>query len=145
MAPEAPSPGPVPGDVTLAVIRRAWPRVRERLKQASRAAAAIFGEETVEDFDGRTITVAFQNAFQLSRADRPAGRQVLEQSICDELRVQGLKVRCVESGAVAAESQPGAPPTQLALTDPVAEGAPSKPAGWLVDLVVEQLDGKPLD
>ncbi len=143
--PEAAATGPVPGDVTLAVIRRAWPRVRERLKQASRAAAAIFGEETVVDFDGRTITVAFQNAFQLSRADRPAGRQVLEQSVCDELRVQGLKVRCVEAGAAAAEAAAGGPPTQLTLSDPVQESAPSKPAGWLVDLVVEHLDGKPLD
>lgn len=144
-APEAAPSGPVPGDVTIAVIRRAWPRVRERLKQASRAAAAIFGEETVADFDGRTITISFQNAFQLSRADRPAGRQVLEQSICDELRVQGLKVRCVEAGAAASEAAPAGPPTQLTLSDPVQENAPSKPAGWLVDLVVEHLDGKPLD
>jgi DNA polymerase-3 subunit gamma/tau len=104
-APSAPTEevGPLPPEtaprfaptVDEEVVRRVWNRVRQRITRKSRAAAAIFGEEKVLRLEDRTIVLGFTEEFKRSRADRPQGRQLIEQMLEEELGVAGFKVRCV--------------------------------------------------
>lgn len=88
------------------VVRRLWHRVRQRITQKSRAAAAIFGTEQVLRLEGRTIVLGFTEEFMRSRADRPQGRQLIEQMVEEELGVAGFKVQCV---LIEESAPPGAP------------------------------------
>ncbi|NLI00746.1 MAG: DNA polymerase III subunit gamma/tau [Chthonomonadales bacterium] len=104
---------PFATEVDLAVLQRIWPRVRSRVLQRSRAAAAIFGSEEVTRLDGTTVTVAFPTEFARSRADRPQARQMVESLLCEELRLPGYTVRYVVAQAsptvqeVPDQDQPG--------------------------------------
>jgi DNA polymerase-3 subunit gamma/tau len=113
------------------VVRRVWHRVRQRITQKSRAAAAIFGTEQVLRLEGRTIVLGFTEEFMRSRADRPQGRQLIEQMVEEELGVAGFKVQCV----LMDES---APPGTSSITAPPRNGgagvtAPDAPALGLLD------------
>jgi DNA polymerase-3 subunit gamma/tau len=115
-----------------AVGRRVWPRIRQRITQKSRAAAAIFGEEQVLRLEGRTIVLGFTEEFMRSRADRPQARQLIEQMIEEELGVAGFKVHCV----LMDQNAPSGAPEQKA-TPPRNGGtsvtAPVPPALGLLD------------
>ncbi len=113
------------------VVRRVWHRVRQRITQKSRAAAAIFGTEQVLRLEGRTIVLGFTEEFMRSRADRPQGRQLIEQMVEEELGVAGFKVQCV----LIEES---APPGSPSVTAPPRNGgagatAPVPPPLGLLD------------
>jgi DNA polymerase-3 subunit gamma/tau len=115
--PEPPStPPPTPSDsgarfadaIDLDGIWRVWPRVVRRITQLSRAATAIFTDDVcVLRLEGRFVVLGFPDEFKRSRADKPKGREVVEQSLAAELGIEGLKVRCVLSDE---PPEPGASP-----------------------------------
>jgi DNA polymerase-3 subunit gamma/tau len=111
------------GDIDLVGLRRIWPRVMRRLLQKSRSAQGIFTDDVqVTALDGRFVVLTFPNEFQRSRADKPKGREALEQALTAETGIQGFKVRCL---LLDEEAPPPSPPVM------------EEPPASLVDLPME--------
>lgn len=123
------SDGHFADEVDLEVIQRAWPRVRQKIVQRSKAALAYFGKEAVLALEGRFVVVGFPDDFTLSHVDRPKGRDLVEQVLAAELGVKGLKVRCVLAESPASQGPAVAAPEPVALGLPVEEHAPHEPNG----------------
>jgi hypothetical protein len=45
--------------------------------------------------EGKFIILGFPDEFKRSRADKPKGREALEQALTQEIGIQGFKVKCV--------------------------------------------------
>ncbi len=146
--PQAPAPRPKPVDpnsLDVDVIRRVWPRVRERVAERSPAMRAQFTADVqVLGLEGRTVVIGCPNEFVLGRVDRPAGRQFIENVLSEELGLKGLSVRCTlhrseeERGAAA-----GAGTTSPLPLDAGADGSPA-PVSF-VQQVVDAFNGKLVD
>ncbi len=94
-------------NIDLEGIRRIWPRVVKRVLQRSRSAGAYFGKEEVVRLENHFVYVGFPNEFTRSGADKPKGRELVEQVLAEELGITGWKVRCVPLDATS--SQIGSP------------------------------------
>jgi hypothetical protein len=107
--------------------------VRAAITERSKAASAIFGQESVSGYDGRTVTIGFPSKFHCERADRPAGRELIRSVLESELGVSGLEVRCKHTPQAEPEAVGEVSQAPLDLADPadgaVSEAAPpAKPA-----------------
>ena len=167
-APRPPTPAPEPdrprtdapparpsrpverGTLTLEVVRRVWPRVRDRVTQRSASMRAQFTEDVqVVALEGGYVVIGCPNQFVLDRVDRPKGRKFIEDKLAEELGVQGLKVRCILTQAAARSA---APETSATAPLPLGEAAtPSAPAaggdapGSFVKQVVDAFNWKLID
>jgi len=87
--------GPFADAIDLEGIRRIWPRVVKRVLQKSRSAGAYFGKEEVVRLENHYVYVGFPKEFERSGADKPKGRELIEQVLAQELGISGWKVRCI--------------------------------------------------
>jgi len=114
--------------IDLDGIRRIWPRVVRRVTQVSKAAHAIFTDDVqVMALEGRCVVLGFPDEFKRGRADKPRGREVLEQALAAELGLPGYRIKCVLAGA-SAERGGDAPSDQPATLDFPPEPPPPTPA-----------------
>ncbi len=122
-------------EVDLEVLRRVWPRVRQRILQTSRSAGAIFGKEEVVSLDGTVVTLAFDSEFPRSRADRPEARHRIEDILAEELRVPGYTIRCVLARTESAPEH----------TDADAGKTTDAAGGLMQRVLIEFPNAKPAD
>jgi len=102
-------------EVTLEVVRRAWPRVLKLIEKAAPAGISWLMKAEVTDLNGNTVSLSFHDSFARDRINRPKGREMIEQKLNEALRTAGYKVLCLLSGeaepggAPAGKSPPGSP------------------------------------
>lgn len=85
-----------PSGIDNELLRRIWPKVRQRVIQRAKSAASVLTDDVeVDALEGKTIVLAFPNAFSQSRADRPSARQLIDQVFAEVLQVGGYHVRCI--------------------------------------------------
>jgi DNA polymerase-3 subunit gamma/tau len=110
-APTAPPPraASVGADTTvdIGVIRRLWPRVRDRVVGRYPTAASYIGSDVyIANLRGMVIELAFPDEFRRQSADKPARREAIEKAIAEELARPGYKIQCVSGQA---PPEPGVP------------------------------------
>jgi DNA polymerase-3 subunit gamma/tau len=119
---EADAAGRFTGGIDLDGIRRIWPKVIRKVTQVSKAASAIFTNEVqVMALEGKFVILGFPDEFKRSRADKPKGREALEQALTQEIGIQGFKVKCV------LVDEPDAPPVDVPDDGPVGLDFPPDP------------------
>jgi len=83
-------------EVTLEILQRLWPRVRNRVVSKFRAAEGVLTQDVrVAALEGKTVVLEFANSFMRDRADRPQARGRIEEALEQELRLSGYHIRCV--------------------------------------------------
>ncbi len=111
-------------EVTLEVIRRAWPRVLKLFKQASPSGGAYLEKAEVLGLEGRTVTLAFADSFSRDRIQNK-GRELVEKKLNQGLNTDGYRVLCTlvgdsdgggGSGVKAPVAPMPAPPGMLDMT-----------------------------
>lgn len=108
-------------DVTIEVVRRAWPRILTIFRQSSPQGAAFLEKAEPVALDGKVIVLQFCNAFARDRIqNNEKGRIAVEKVINRALNIEGYKIRCIMadnndgggSGVAApVEMPPGSPPS----------------------------------
>ncbi len=87
-------------EVTLEVVRRAWPRVLKLIEKAAPAGISWLMKAEVTELNGKTVSLSFHDSFARDRINRPKGREMIEQKLNEALRTAGYKVLCLLSGEV---------------------------------------------
>ena len=91
------------GDVTLDVVRRAWPRILKAFKQVSPGGYVLLEKAEVAALEGKMLILAFSDSFARDRIQNKAeGRSRIERTINEVLKTEGYKIRCVPSDQVGA-------------------------------------------
>jgi len=84
------------------------------MTQVSKAASAIFTDEVqVMALEGKFVILGFPDEFKRSRADRPKGREALEQALAQEINIEGFKIKCVLA------TEPDTPPSEIPEEGPI--------------------------
>ncbi len=115
-------------DVTLEILQRIWPRVRQRVIQRAPSAATVLTDNVVvAELSGKTMTLQFPSAFLRDRADRPASREIIEKALQEILGIGGYRVRCAlkptesrQDATLASSSGSSVRPAVLPLLEEVA-------------------------
>ncbi len=114
-------------EIDIGEVRRVWSRVRTKLVRTYPAASVAFPDEViVSAINGQTIELAFpvDKEFNRTRADKPKVREAVAAAFSEALRVEGIRVACVQTFARA---EPG-PATQPASPGLNFDAVPDKPS-----------------
>ncbi|CEK13024.1 DNA polymerase III subunit gamma/tau [Chthonomonas calidirosea] len=136
---EAPSSEPSPKteasdprfaeEISLEVIRRAWPTVVERFGKVSPGGKAFLEKGEVIDLQGHQVVLAFKDDFARERI-HTKGRDLLIKKINEVLRTQGIQVVCIPSSEQTSlpTARPQSPsPSTLSLAPSLQPEAPRSP------------------
>lgn len=83
-------------NMTLDVLRRAWPRILKALEKGVPAGFSFLKDAEVVDLDGRFIVLVFQTSFARDRIqNNEKGRLRVEQIINTTLDTEGYRIRCI--------------------------------------------------
>src|SRR5579875_140586 len=118
-------------EVSLEVIRRAWPTVVERFGKISPSGKAFLEKGEVVDLQGQQVVLAFKDDFARERI-QTKGRELLIKKLNEVLRTQGLQVVCILSEEQASpsttrpQSPPSSTPSLASSLEPEAPRLPSE-------------------
>jgi DNA polymerase-3 subunit gamma/tau len=99
--PPLPTPAADPrfaDEVTLDVVRRAWPRILKMVEKVSKPAFTYLDETEVAALEGRVILLSFRSAVFRDRIQNKA-RDLVEKAINKVLGTEGYKIRCITAEA----------------------------------------------
>ncbi|MEA3346193.1 MAG: DNA polymerase III subunit gamma/tau [Chloroflexota bacterium] len=150
MAEEASSPAPAPsqaGEIGLADVRAAWPRILEQVRERSVSTEALLKDcEPVSVEDGR-ITLSFRYAFHRDKVREQPSKGMVEEAIGSVLG-EVRPIRCVPASSApspAEEPRPEGHPAlgkdelEAAINDPVVKAMVDRYGAQVVN--VEQIEG----
>jgi hypothetical protein len=80
-------------EVTIEVVRRAWPRILTIIRQTSPKGIAFLEKAEPVDLEGHTIVLEFSNAYARDRIN-DKGRSFVEKAINQGLNTDNYKIRC---------------------------------------------------
>ncbi|MGH3383009.1 MAG: DNA polymerase III subunit gamma and tau [Nocardioidaceae bacterium] len=121
-----PPSGAGPGDFSLVDIRKMWPEVLDRVKEARRFTWIMLSQNSqVSGFDGTTLTVGLVNAGARDSFVNSGSDEILRQALIDALgvdwRIEAIVDSATTHGQPDATSRPAAP-------DPPHASTPGPPA-----------------
>jgi DNA polymerase-3 subunit gamma/tau len=142
-----PEPAPVAApaaEVDATAVRRAWPEILERAKQASRSTGALLLNATVKAVDGDTLVLGIGAAPLARRLSEQRNTEVIAAALRNVLGV-AWRIRCEHDGGTAGSRAGSAspaggnggaaaptassrqPPARRAETRPTPQGPPLPP------------------
>jgi hypothetical protein len=107
---DSPTEGRFAGEVSLEVVRRAWPRILKAIEKVSPSASGYLSKAEVIHLEQKVIVLAFSDAFARDRILNK-GKALVEKKINEVLQSEGFRIRSKlddEGGASAALPVPGA-------------------------------------
>ncbi|HET7327619.1 MAG TPA: DNA polymerase III subunit gamma and tau [Nocardioidaceae bacterium] len=122
-APQPPADEPVStsqqtGGMSLVDVRRLWPEVLERVKEARRFTWILLSQNSqVSAFDGQTLTVGMVNAGARDRFAGSGSDAILRQALIDVLGLE-VRVEAIVDGASPAATPPPARPAERSTPAP---------------------------
>ena len=135
--PEAPAAAPAASGLSLVEVRRIWPDIVDRSKQAKRLTWIHLTQNCqVVAYDGTTLTLGFANSGARASFDAGPSGDIVRQLVID---VIGAEVRVETIDDPGAD--PGAPPPPAAS----APAAPTAPAGRPEASGVPQVPAQPAE
>lgn len=132
LAPE-PAPertrGPFAEAVSLDVIQRIWPEVKDSIIKSYPGAASLLARCKVTGLDGQVVVLSFPDAFSCEGVQKPKRQEAVQRKLCEALQADGYRIRCELSPELnGAARQETRMPAQGALPD----------AGAAVEAVVQR-------
>jgi DNA polymerase-3 subunit gamma/tau len=110
-------------EVTLEVIRRAWPRILKLVEQVSKSAIGFLEQTDVCALEGQTVVIRFRQSYARERIETKA-RSLVEKAINKGLKTEGYRIRCIMEGQEGAgPPPPGGSPVRVPPSPSPAQGA----------------------
>jgi len=101
------------GEVSLAVVRHAWPRILKAIEKVSPSASGYLQKAEVVNLEQKVIVLTFTDAFARDRILNK-GKALVEKKINEVLQSEGFRIRLRlddEGGPSTTPPAPEAPPT----------------------------------
>ena len=115
------------GEITLDVVRRAWPRVLKLIEKVSPSAAGYLKQAEIAALEPNTVVLAWDDSFPRERI-MGRGKPLVEKKLNEALQAEGYRIRARADGEISPRAAP--PPVDVP-ADPVA--APLELVGAMPD------------
>ena len=128
---DLPSEGRFVGEVSLTVVRRAWPRILKAIGKISPSASGYLEKATVVSLNQKVIELTFSDGFARDRILNK-GKVFVEKQINDVLQSDGFRIRLrmEDEAGLNGAIEPG----QSNGTGPNGSGPTGAPAATTLDL-----------